>query len=135
MKKLLWLLLLCTVVVGSGWGQEPYQVADAVQDADGIQRLSVRADSYLFEPNYIVVKAGYPVELSIVRDTLLVPHDFVLEIPESGVRIEQSISTSGTLVSFTPTAPGKFIFYCSKKLLFFESHRDKGMKGVLEVKP
>jgi hypothetical protein len=28
---------------------------------------------------------------------------------------------------------GEYPFYCSKKLLFFKSHREKGMEGMLEV--
>jgi plastocyanin len=37
-------------------------------------------------------------------------------------------------VRFTPTHPGTFVFYCDKKLLFFKSHREKGMEGRLEVR-
>lgn len=56
-------------------------------------------------------------------------------IPQAGIDIEETIGTEGTLIRFTPTLPGKVPFYCSKRLLFFESHRDKGMEGVLEVWP
>jgi len=35
---------------------------------------------------------------------------------------------------FTPRKTGEFTFYCTKKLLFFESHKDKGMVGTLEVR-
>jgi hypothetical protein len=31
------------------------------------------------------------------------------------------------------TREGIYPFYCSRKLLFFESHREKGMEGTLEV--
>jgi hypothetical protein len=34
-----------------------------------------------------------------------------------------------------PAVPGIFEFYCSKRFLFFESHKDKGMRGVIEVVP
>jgi plastocyanin len=37
------------------------------------------------------------------------------------------------VIKFTPKKAGSYPFYCSKKLLFFESHKDKGMKGTLEV--
>ena len=112
-----------------------YQVGEAHLDDDGVQRLELAADSYFFKPNYLVVKAGIPVELEIKRESWLVPHDFVLQIPESGVDIRKSIDTEGTKIRFTPTQPGTYPFYCSKQLLFLESHRDKGMEGVLEVRP
>lgn len=112
-----------------------YQVAEAHLDADGVQRLEVVADSYFFEPNYLVVRVGVPVELTITRESWLVPHDFVLHAPEAGMDVSKSIDADGTKVRFTPTQPGKYTFYCSKQLLFFEPHREKGMEGVLEVKP
>jgi hypothetical protein len=34
------------------------------------------------------------------------------------------------LITFTPTHPGTFKFFCNKKLLFFRSHEDRGMKGT-----
>jgi hypothetical protein len=37
------------------------------------------------------------------------------------------------LIKFTPTKIGIFHFTCSKKLLFLESHKEKGMEGVIEV--
>jgi plastocyanin len=37
------------------------------------------------------------------------------------------------IIKFTPTEPGKYEFYCGKKLLFFKSHKEKGMVGTLEV--
>ncbi len=37
------------------------------------------------------------------------------------------------VIRFTPTRVGSYPFYCNKKLLFFESHREKGMEGILEV--
>jgi hypothetical protein len=38
------------------------------------------------------------------------------------------------IIRFTPTQRGLFTFYCDKKLLFFKSHRDKGMEGLLDVR-
>lgn len=46
---------------------------------------------------------------------------------------EVSLTTEPKVVKFTPTKSGRYPFYCSKKLLIFESHEEKGMKGVLEV--
>lgn len=112
-----------------------YTVAEAQVGGDGIQRLEMIADSYYFEPNYLVVKVGVPVELTITRQTMLVPHNFVLHAPEAGIDVEKAIETDGTKIRFTPNKEGKYPFHCGKKLLFFESHQEKGMKGILDVRP
>jgi plastocyanin len=103
-------------------------------DPDGIQRATVVADSYSFSPNHLVVRTGKPVELTIKSVTLLVPHNFVIDDPRSGLSIHEEIPAGESVsVRFTPTVPGSFAMYCDKKLLFFKSHREKGMEGVLEV--
>ena len=107
--------------------------AHAALGDDGIQRLEIVAGSYFFEPNHIIVKLGIPVELSIKRESKVVPHDFVLKIEASGIDIKEKIRTKGTLIRFTPNVAGEFPLYCSHKLLFLKSHRDRGMEGVLEV--
>lgn len=135
MKGLQAVLLLILLAVSPALAQTVYQVADAAMGEDGVQRLELVADNYFYRPNYLVVKAGTPVEMKIRRESRLVPHDFVLSIPEAGIDIREPISTAGTLIRFTPTVPGKFSFSCSERLLFFASHQDKGMEGVLEVRP
>ena len=104
-------------------------------DSDGIQRAVVEADSYEFSPRHLVVRAGKPVELSVKSVTVLVPHNFLIDDPKSGLAIREEISAGQTVkITFTPTVPGSFAIYCDKKLLFFKSHREKGMEGVLEVR-
>lgn len=111
-----------------------YQVREAILGDDGVQRLEILADSYHFSPNYLVVKTGIPVELTLRRQTLLVPHDFVLEVGADDIRIEQELGREGHVLRFTVMTPGKYPFYCSKQLLLFESHRHKGMEGVLDAR-
>ena len=104
-------------------------------DPDGIQRAVIEADSYEFSPRHLVVRAGKPVELTVKSVTVLVPHNFLIDDPKSGLAIREEIPAGQTVkVSFTPTVPGVFAIYCDKKLLFFKSHREKGMEGVLEVR-
>ena len=104
-------------------------------DSDGIQRAVVEADSYEFSPRRLVVRAGKPVELTVKSVTVLVPHNFLIDDPKSGLAIREEISAGQTVkITFTPTVPGSFAIYCDKKLLFFKSHREKGMEGVLEVR-
>ncbi|TLY26075.1 MAG: quinol oxidase [Nitrospirae bacterium] len=105
-------------------------------DPDGIQRAVIEADSYEFSPRHLVVRAGMPVELTVKSVTVLVPHNFLIDDPKSGLAIREEIPAGQTVkVSFTPTVPGSFAIYCDKKLLFFKSHREKGMEGMLEVRP
>jgi plastocyanin domain-containing protein len=104
-------------------------------DPDGVQRVEVLAGSYFFDPNHIIVKVNVPVEMKITMESGVVPHDIVLKAPEAGMDLKLDLSSSTPQVMrFTPTKTGQFTFYCSKKLLFFESHRDKGMAGTLEVR-
>jgi plastocyanin domain-containing protein len=107
----------------------------ALIDSDGKQRVEILGGSYFFKPDHIIVKANMPVELSVKREWGIVPHTFVLKIPESGIMIDESLSTDAKTIAFTPTVAGRYMFYCRNKLLFFKSHEEKGMKGVLEVVP
>ena len=120
-----------------GFAEEasPGSSVQAVVGADGKQRVDILGGSYFFKPDHVVVKLNVPVVLSVKREWGIVPHTFVLKIPQSGVNIDESLSTDAKTVEFTPTVPGKYTFYCRNKLLFFKSHEEKGMKGVLEVVP
>jgi plastocyanin domain-containing protein len=107
-----------------------YQSAIA---ADGVQHVRIEGGSYFFKPNRVIVKVNVPVELMISVETGLIPHTFVIQSPEAGIAVDQSLSSDAKTIRFIPTAIGKYNFYCKNKLLFFKSHREKGMKGVLEV--
>ncbi|MBI2488061.1 MAG: cupredoxin domain-containing protein [Deltaproteobacteria bacterium] len=123
---------ICYLTSGTTYG-EPTPVQATVSE-DGVQRIDVKVDSYSFEPNHIVVTVGKPVELILKSVTKVLPHNFTLNYPEAGLNVDQDISHGQEVkVTFTPTKTGSFDFYCDKKFLF-ESHRKKGMKGILEVK-
>ena len=102
--------------------------------SDGVQRVDVVGGSYYFNPNYIIVKVNVPVEMKIRKESGLVPHDFILKAPEAGMDIQIDLGTEPALVRFTPTKVGQYPFYCGKKPPFLESHREKGMEGVFEVR-
>ena len=103
--------------------------------ADGVQRVEITIDSYSFTPNHLIVKENTPVELILKSVTWIVPHNFVPKSPEAGIEIEQEVPPGRTAtVRFTPTRMGEFKFVCTKKLLFFPSHEDQGMVGMLEVR-
>jgi plastocyanin len=101
--------------------------------ADGVQRVEVVGGSYFFDPNYVIVKVNVPVEMKIRKESSMVPHNFVLKAPEAGMDVTVDLGKEPQTIRFTPTKVGEYPFYCDKKLLFFESHREKGMKGILKV--
>ena len=96
-------------------------------------RVTINVGSYYFKPDRITVKVGTPVELTLVKEAGITPHNFVIRAPEAGIDIEKEVGSDPTTITLTPTAAGKFPFYCGKKPPFFASHRERGMEGVLEV--
>ncbi|MGH7229739.1 MAG: cupredoxin domain-containing protein [Nitrospiraceae bacterium] len=104
-------------------------------DADGIQRASITLDSYSYTPNHLVIQVGKPVELELTSVTILTPHNFIVKEPGADLMVDRNVSAGKRVViRFTPNQAGVFPFYCDKKLLFFKSHREKGMEGRLEVR-
>ena len=106
----------------------------AQADPDGVQRVEILGGSYFFNPNYIIVKVNIPVELKVKKEPGMMPHDIVLKAPEAGIDFAQDLKETPEIIKFTPKKTGTYPFACEKKFLFFESHKDKGMKGVLEVR-
>lgn len=100
---------------------------------DGVQHVRIEGGSYFFKPNRVIVRVNVPVELTVSVEAGLIPHTLVIQSPEAGIIVDQSLSSDARVISFTPTAVGKYHFYCKNKLLFFKSHREKGMEGVLDV--
>ncbi|MRR08342.1 MAG: quinol oxidase [Deltaproteobacteria bacterium] len=101
--------------------------------SDGIQHVEIVGGSYFFTPSNIVVKVNVPVELKVRKEPGIVPHNIAMNSPEAGIVFDVNLSEEPKIVKFTPVKRGKYRMYCSKKLLFFESHREKGMEGLLEV--
>lgn len=119
--------------------QEPARVKGEVKQAvavlgpDGIQRMEILGGGYFYDPNHVIVKVNVPVEITIKREAGFVPHDFAIKAPEAGIEVQESMDTTPKVVKFTPAKVGTYPFYCTKKMIFTSSHRDKGMKGILEV--
>ncbi len=96
--------------------------------------IDVELGSYFFKPEKISVKVGEPVTLKLTNSASVVPHDLKIVAPEAGIDVKVDVAAGKTAsVSFTPTKAGTYEMVCDKKLLFFTSHKDKGMHGVLEV--
>jgi plastocyanin len=126
------LLILFSAYASSGADAGQTQESPPSPQAD-VQKVEVIVDSYSFDPDTIKVTAGKPVELTLRSVTSLVPHNFTIDDPASGLDVHVDIpSGEDVTVTFTPLKTGKFPFYCGKKGLF-GSHLKKGMKGTLEV--
>jgi plastocyanin len=111
------------------------QPVTAEEGPDGTQRATIILDSYSYTPKHLIVQPGKPVELTLTSVTTIVPHNFVVNDPASGLNISQDISAGKTgKVTFMPTQSGTFFFFCDRKLPLFPSHRVKGMEGKLEVR-
>jgi plastocyanin len=107
----------------------------ATAGADGVQHVEITGGEYYFDPNYIVVKVNVPVELSVKKATGYVPHNIAVNAPEAGIGFKVDLSDKDKTVKFTPTKVGKYEMMCDKKLLWFKSHKDRGMDGFIEVIP
>jgi plastocyanin domain-containing protein len=132
------LLLICCLYgflasPGFASAQNQKEVHVTRVDQDGVQRVRVIGGDYFFKPNRIVVKVNLPVELAVSREAGVVPHNFVINAPQAGIAVEEELSTDAKKITFTPTAVGAYPLYCSNRFLFFKSHRERGMEGVLEV--
>jgi plastocyanin len=133
-KKLLFVIAAVVVALCiSASAQESVTVVP--MSKDGVQRVVIVGGSYFFKPSHIVVKVNIPVELTVSKESGLVPHDIVAKSPEAGIVFQESLSTTPKIIKFTPTKAGKYPFYCTKKAPFSKSHREKGMEGVIEVVP
>lgn len=125
-------LLIAGVSFAQDTGQEK-KVFKAAIDKDGIQRAEITGGEYFFEPYHIIVKINVPVELRVRKKPGIVPHDIIVNAPEAGINFKEDLSKESKVIKFTPKKTGKYPVYCSKKLLFFKSHRERGMEGLLEV--
>jgi len=123
--------LLGICIMGGANDQKTPHVATI--NSDGIQRIDILVREYFFNPGYIIVKVNIPVEIKIRKEPGIIPHRFVIKEPDTGIDIYESIGTDLKIIRFTPVKTGKYPFYCDKRLLFFKSHREKGMEGILEV--
>ncbi|NIR31261.1 MAG: cupredoxin domain-containing protein [Gammaproteobacteria bacterium] len=117
---------LCVVAL-TAWAGVP-SAARAQQP----QALTVVLADYRFDPDTIEVVAGRPVVLTLVNEDWLTPHNLTLRGGGLDIEVDVSGGTT-TTITFVPRSPGTYTFYCDKKLLFLESHRDKGMEGTLVV--
>ncbi|PRG02482.1 quinol oxidase [Burkholderia ambifaria] len=127
-------VMAAVVAAGAGLaraqGDAPVRVP---VDADGVQRVTIVGGSYFFRPNHVIVRAHVPVELTVSAEPGHVPHSFEIDVPQAGIAVHTELATTPRTFRFTPTQPGRFAYYCTHRLLFLRSHRERGMEGVLDV--
>jgi plastocyanin domain-containing protein len=105
----------------------------ATIDKDGYQRVEMTAGEYYYDPAVVVVKVNVPVELTIKKKGGITPHNIVIKAPEADVEFNIDLSSEPKKISFMATKTGTYAFECTNKFLFFKSHKERGMHGVLEV--
>ncbi len=128
------ILLIFLILAGMGFAEEAAKkIYTATVDTDGIQRVKVSGGEYFFDPNYIILKVNVPVELVIRKEPTIVPHNIIINAPEAGIDIRENFGKNPKLIKFTPKKTGKYPFYCDKRFLFFKTHKEKGMEGMIEV--
>ncbi|HEV8481750.1 MAG TPA: cupredoxin domain-containing protein [Candidatus Eisenbacteria bacterium] len=125
-------LALCAAGCSSGNGRPVQEVKVVPDPQDGVQRITVVAHSFWFEPNRIVVKANQPVELKVKNGGPFVPHNLTCEAPDAGIEVDEGLGMfwDKETAKFTPTKPGEYEFFCHK-----DGHAKKGMKGTIVVEP
>jgi plastocyanin domain-containing protein len=131
MKYVIITVLTVLSVVTTAFATDPPTVVPI--DKDGVQRVDIVGGDYFFKPGHIVVKVNVPVELNVRKETIIVPHSIVIDAPEAGIKVNESLSRDPKAITFTPTKAGSYAMYCDKKPPFLASHREKGMEGMLEV--
>jgi len=82
-KSLKFLILppvfICFFLLAGAQGQK--NIFKATIDNDGIQRVTILAGNYFFNPDYIIVKVNIPVELTISKESGITPHIFLIKEP------------------------------------------------------
>jgi len=132
---LLWIVWFVWSAAPGRAVEVPPQAETAELSPDGIQRVTIIVDSYSYTPDHLIVKSEVPLELTLKSVTWLVPHNFLIDAPEAGLKVNEEVPAGKSItIRFTPGRAGRYKFFCDKKLLFFSSHEEKGMTGILEVR-
>ncbi|GBH27282.1 quinol oxidase [Burkholderia vietnamiensis] len=132
--KILKLLTAGALAAGTAFARADATVPTRVPvDADGVQRAPIVGGSYFFRPALLIVRADVPVELTVSAEPGVVPHSFEIDAPQAGIAVHTDLATTPRTLRFPPGQPGRFAYYCTHRLLFLRSHRERGMAGVLVV--
>ena len=114
------------LVTACAGGTSARTSAVAVVGSDGTQRVTVNVGNNMsFDPANVTVKAGQPVEVTLVNQGGM-PHDFTLsDGVDQPVKITATAGESSTAM-FTIARAGNYGFTCS-----MPGHAMAGMKGTI----
>jgi plastocyanin len=103
---------------------------------DAIPVIDLELGDYRFLPREIQLNANQSAILRLVNTDSVTPHNFIMETGSGSPTVEVDLLGGESVeVKLPPLPAGRYIFYCSNKLLFMKSHREKGMEGILIVNP
>lgn len=98
--------------------------------------IEIKLGDYRYMPGNIQLVVDQPVVLHLINTDSFTPHNFTLEDSSDGLDINIDVPAGESVdVQLMPLWPGNHVFYCKNKLLFMDSHREKGMEGTLTVVP
>jgi plastocyanin len=135
MKYLFNIVLILLFVTGAALAEDKPAEKRFVAtiDKDGYQRVEMTAGEYYFDPAVVVVKVNVPVELTIKKAGGITPHNFVIKAPQADIDLKIDLSSEPKKISFMAARAGFYPFECTNQFLFFKSHKERGMHGMLEV--
>ena len=125
-------ILVLAALAGCTSGlKKPVHEVTAVA-SDSVQHVTIKAHTYWFDPNRVVLKAGKEVELKVKNGSMIVPHNLTCFEKDAGIEVSADVGMfwGGKTVRFTPTRPGEYEFFCHEG-----SHAKHGMKGTFVVVP
>ncbi len=98
--------------------------------------IEVTLGDYRYMPNSIQLIVDQPVVLRLVNVDSFTPHNFTLPDASDGLDVNIDIPAGESVdVHLMPLVTGSHTFYCRNKLLWMDSHRERGMEGTLTVVP
>ena len=126
-SSLLQISLLLALLFSGGW----------IYAAEGdIRVVEIKLGGYRFMPQEIQLIADQPAVLRLVNTDSVTPHNFTMEASSGAQDINVDVLGGESVdVQLTPLPAGRYTFYCGNKMLFMNSHREKGMEGSLIVNP
>ncbi len=129
MRRALPLLLVAALALTACAAEQVTgQAAPAAGRAAGPQRIELTASDYQFAPNKIAVAAGEPVEV-YVKNISESSHNITIKDPQGRKLVSEDLPPhSERKVCFTPTAPGRYEFFCNVDL-----HALQGMTGEFDA--
>jgi plastocyanin len=103
---------------------------------DATPVIELELSDYRFSPREIQLSTNQSAILRLVNTDSVTPHNFIMETGNDSPIVEVDLLGGETVeVKLPPLPAGRYTFYCSNKLLFMKSHREKGMEGILIVNP